>query len=454
MIGRAVCLLVLAGTLLAPAASFANCSVPTGTAGDFIYNSTYNVAQYCNGTNWINMGTNVGGIGTLTSPDLCTTDGTNVNCTTPTPLAVTLGGTGASSLANLISLTADVSGVLGVANGGTGASLAQGNGSKVQLSTGSATTNDCVKFDASGNTVDAGSACGSGGTAAVASGGTGDTTLTAEGILYGNGTSAAGITAAGAAGYLLQGNGSSTAPSWTNTPSGVGALMGVWSSSSANNYTINFTGSANSAPSLSGTTLTLPSNTSYIVVELWGGGGGGSGSTNGTAGGGGGTSCFGTTNTCTTSNSIFYATGGNGGNAATNATGGTGSGGDINLTGQGSWGGNAAGNSAEYLSGGNGGSAPRGGGGGVGITESAGGAGGAYGGGGGGGGLYATSGYSGGVGGGGGGYASKFINSLSSTYYFTIGGGGTAGTAGSNGGGNNYNGGAGGNGGIMISVHR
>lgn len=39
----------------------------------------------------------------------------------------------------------------------------QGNGTKVQLSTGSTTTDNCVKFDANGNTVDAGAACGSGG---------------------------------------------------------------------------------------------------------------------------------------------------------------------------------------------------------------------------------------------------------------------------------------------------
>lgn len=38
----------------------------------------------------------------------------------------------------------------------------QGNGGKVQLSTGSTVTNDCVKFDANGNTVDAGAVCGSG----------------------------------------------------------------------------------------------------------------------------------------------------------------------------------------------------------------------------------------------------------------------------------------------------
>ena len=42
------------------------------------------------------------------------------------------------------------------------AASTQGNGTKTQMSTGSTTTNDCVKFDANGNTVDAGAACGSG----------------------------------------------------------------------------------------------------------------------------------------------------------------------------------------------------------------------------------------------------------------------------------------------------
>jgi hypothetical protein len=41
----------------------------------------------------------------------------------------------------------------------------QGNGSKLQLSTGTTTTNNCAKFDANGNTVDAGAACGGGGSA-------------------------------------------------------------------------------------------------------------------------------------------------------------------------------------------------------------------------------------------------------------------------------------------------
>jgi hypothetical protein len=48
---------------------------------------------------------------------------------------------------------------LTVAIGGTGVTSAQGNGSKFQLSSGTTTNNDCVKFDANGNTVDSGSGC-------------------------------------------------------------------------------------------------------------------------------------------------------------------------------------------------------------------------------------------------------------------------------------------------------
>lgn len=47
----------------------------------------------------------------------------------------------------------------------------QGNGAKVQLSSGATTTNDCVKFDGSGNTVDAGAGCGTTPVTTVASSG-------------------------------------------------------------------------------------------------------------------------------------------------------------------------------------------------------------------------------------------------------------------------------------------
>jgi hypothetical protein len=76
---RSICLtLLLCG---APNPAFATgCTSPTGNAGDQNYNTSINVMQFCNGTNWVNMGT-VSGIGTLTAGDYCTTDGTLVNCT-------------------------------------------------------------------------------------------------------------------------------------------------------------------------------------------------------------------------------------------------------------------------------------------------------------------------------------------------------------------------------------
>jgi hypothetical protein len=116
------------------------CTTPAGTAGDQIYNSISNTMQYCNGANWVNMGTTQG-VGTLTSPDLCTTDGTVVNCTTQT---------------------------VPVPNGGTGVN-----------------------------------------------------TLTAHGVLIGEGSSVMAATPAGTSNDLLQANGSSSDPTWTNTLTGV-----------------------------------------------------------------------------------------------------------------------------------------------------------------------------------------------------------------------------------------
>ncbi len=68
----------------------------------------------------------------------------------------------------------------------------QGNGSKIQLSTGTTTTNNCVKFDANGNTVDAGVGCGTSGSTNL-----GTSTSAANPLISGDATS--GFYTAGAA---------------------------------------------------------------------------------------------------------------------------------------------------------------------------------------------------------------------------------------------------------------
>lgn len=79
-----------------------------------------------------------------------------------------------------------------VASGGTGVTSAQGNGSKVQLSTGSTTTGHAVTYDANGNTVDSGAAPATGTVtsitpgACIASTNTGGTSaITSTGTLFG-----------------------------------------------------------------------------------------------------------------------------------------------------------------------------------------------------------------------------------------------------------------------------
>lgn len=55
------------------------------------------------------------------------------------------------------------------------------------------------------------------GTAVVAGGGTGAATFTQYGVIYGNGTSALGVTATGSAGQVLTSNGSGSAPTYQST---------------------------------------------------------------------------------------------------------------------------------------------------------------------------------------------------------------------------------------------
>ncbi len=68
-------------------------------------------------------------------------------------------------------------------NGGTEMTGNHGNGANVQHSTGTTATNDCAKFDANGNVVDAGSACGSGGSLTLTTTGTNGASTYSGGVL-------------------------------------------------------------------------------------------------------------------------------------------------------------------------------------------------------------------------------------------------------------------------------
>jgi hypothetical protein len=90
----------IAFALLPVSAAFAACSSPPGNTGDIIFSSTNNAMYYCNGTGWVSMGgSNTITFGTLTTGALCAaSSSTAISCTT-SPLGVTLGGTGLTSVA-------------------------------------------------------------------------------------------------------------------------------------------------------------------------------------------------------------------------------------------------------------------------------------------------------------------------------------------------------------------
>ena len=210
-------LAVIAGTVLLPANAFAACTVPAGIAGDIVYNSTYNVLQFCNGTTWINAGSsNASGIGTLTSGDFCTTDGTNINCTTAV-VAAANGGTGVAN-SNNITLGGNVSTAGAFTTSGansltlttTGATNVTLPTSGTLVTTGVTTLSSLVSVGTITTGIWNGTAI------TVPYGGTGVATLASNGVLYGNGTSAIQVTAQGAANSVLTAN--AGAPSFSASP--------------------------------------------------------------------------------------------------------------------------------------------------------------------------------------------------------------------------------------------
>jgi hypothetical protein len=143
-------------SLMAMSSAFASCTSPTGTAGDQIYNTTYNLMQYCNGTGWVNMGTaNI--FGTLISGDICTTDGTLINCNSPT-ISLTTQASGTLQAAQEPAHTGDVTNSAGSlaltigANKVTMADIAQIAGLSV-IGNGSSTTGNVGAITGAANQV-------------------------------------------------------------------------------------------------------------------------------------------------------------------------------------------------------------------------------------------------------------------------------------------------------------
>ena len=271
-------------------------------------------------------------------------------------------------------------------------------GTASQITASASTGGVTLSLPSTINVNTSGNAANVTGTVAVANGGTGLTTLTANNVILGNGTSTPTFVAPGSSGNILTSNGTtwaSTAPT-----AGGGALI--------------------RAPQIltSGTSYTTPANCNNIFVEIVGGGGGGGFGTASTTGGGGGgggyssryfsvtpstayTYAIGSGGGANSSggNSTFTVSGvtitGNGGSAS-GGTGGTASGGTMNSSGQG--GGGFLTVLSSNTQGGNGGSSMFGGGAVGGNNGSSGANASGYGGGGGGGGTNGSSGGSGGSG--------------------------------------------------------
>ena len=339
--------------------SGATVNIPNGSKVMVVTDGAGSGAAVFNASPTVTAGTvtSVGGTGTV--------NGISLSGTVTSSGNLTLGG----ALSG-VNLTSQVTGTLPVANGGTGiTALGTGVAAALAVNVGSAgafttfngnlgTPSALVLTNATGtlssptfvtpalgtpasgvltNTTGLPLTTGVTGTLPVANGGIGATTLTANNVLLGNGTSAPQAVAPSTSGNVLTSDGTTWA---STTPAGGGFSASVAIQSS--------------------TTWSIPAGVTALKIYVTGGGGGASGATGGGGGASGGgtaikyldvsaggslTITVGAGGTTTASSNggassvVYGATTvtGNGGKYNTNSTadtdGGTGVGGDINISG-------------------------------------------------------------------------------------------------------------------------
>lgn len=199
--------------------------------------------------------TSVGGTGTVNGITLTGTVTSSGN--------LTLGG----SLSG-VSLTTQVSGTLPVANGGTGVTTSTGSGNVV-LSTSPTLVTPLLGTPTSGvmtNVTGLPLTTGVTGTLPVANGGTGSTSLTANNVLLGNGTSALQVVAPGTSGNILTSNGTTWTSATPATSGGMTLLASLTPSNGATTATV--TSLANSKSFLIVTSGVSVSPNSVLTVSV------------------------------------------------------------------------------------------------------------------------------------------------------------------------------------------